>query len=237
MTENKPIGTRPAQTRPAVSRTGIGQAPAAQQRRPAQTGTVGTRPLNPAQAGTRPMRPQGSRTPTAGQAMRTSAPLATQRRVVPQGARPATGVTRPMATHSRQTGGQRPIRPTNSVELFSNPKSLAIIVVIALISGLLLGGMLFGSKSSPAPQGLLGVVKNTDIRQPLRRCGMIDMGQACVLYIVNHTRYDKTVEDYFKQAEDLTGVPIYSIQMANPKYAKRIIRPGHFAEILIPRLR
>ena len=181
-----------------------------------QTGAPQQRPVQ----GVRPV--QGTR-PIQGQAVRRVPAGAT--RTVPQGTRP---VQRPAA--------QRP-QPQRPTGVDMNPKTVGVIAMIALFCGLLLGAMFFGGTSKPVQQGLIGVVKNTDITQPLRRCGLIDKGQACVLYIVNHTRYDKTVEDYFKQAQDLTGVPLYSIQMANPRYAKRIVRPGYFAEIHIPRVR
>ncbi len=118
-----------------------------------------------------------------------------------------------------------------------NPKSLGIVAVLIFVVGIMLGAVMFGGSSKPVQQGLHGVVKNTDIRSNLPRCGRTDRGQACILYIMNSTRYDQIAESFFEEALRLTEVPIYSISMANPKYAKRRIPPGHFAEIHIPKVR
>lgn len=109
----------------------------------------------------------------------------------------------------------------------------------ALVAGMLFGAIFFGGGSGATQQntGLQGVVRNPDITTPMKRCGLIDRGQACVLYIMNTTRYDKRAEDFFDEAVKLTEVQKFSIQMVNPKYAKTLIPPGRFAQIKIPNVR
>ncbi|MBQ6854561.1 MAG: hypothetical protein IJO11_03865 [Alphaproteobacteria bacterium] len=118
-------------------------------------------------------------------------------------------------------------------------KGFMLVSLIVLIIGMMFGSLLFGGGSSPQPQrqGLQGVVRNQDMTTPLRRCGMIDRGEACVLYIMNSTRYDKVAEDFFDEAVKLTEIQKYSISMVNPKYSKTRIPPGYFAEIKIPKIR
>lgn len=118
-------------------------------------------------------------------------------------------------------------------------KTMTIIMVCILLLGLILGAALFGggSKKAEQPQGLTGIVANPDKTTRMPRCGTVEKGQACLLYIMNHTRYDRIAEDFFDEALKLTEVSKYSISMVNPKYAKRRIPPGYFAEIKIPSVR
>ena len=219
-----------------VHRVGIqgsGSAPVV--RRPVQG--QGARPMQPGARrpvqgqGARPMQP-GVRRPVQGQGVRHPQP-GMRRPVQGQGARP-------MQPEAR---GQQPVQKTRveTVQqqgvggLLSQPW---FVGVIAFLCGILIGAMVFTGSSKPQQQvGLSGVVKNTDIRSRTPRCGQIDKGQACVLYIMNNTRYDKIAENFFETALRLTEVPLFSISMANPKYAKRRIPPGAFAEILIPKVR
>ncbi|MDR2901746.1 MAG: hypothetical protein LBU87_01370 [Lactobacillales bacterium] len=120
------------------------------------------------------------------------------------------------------------------------PKVFWSLIAGLVVVGIFIGATLFGGSAPPPPaQGNpFLVVKNPDInaRDGLRRCGMIDKGRACVLYIVNHTTYDKTADEFFDEAVKLTQAPRYSISMVNPKYAKTRIPPGYFAEIKIPNI-
>lgn len=229
---------------------------------PQQAGQMRQRPMQG--AGTPPTgrgaMPQGTR-PMQGRSqnpaqMRQTRPTGTSGMQPVQGARPMQG-TRPMQgvnpTNPMQnaspyrmapTQGQIPPQsaPQNLVSSFQrgqfSTQTMALIAVLILVVGIIMGAMMFGGSSKPAQQaGLQGVVKNTDIRTKLPRCGRIDRGQACILYIMNSTRYDQIAESFFEEALRLTEVPIYSISMANPKYAKRRIPPGHFAEIQIPKVR
>ncbi len=117
-------------------------------------------------------------------------------------------------------------------------KSIGIMLLVTCVIGLFLGSVFFGGGSEQTRTvGLQGVVANPDITTNIPRCGRVDKGQACILYIVNHTRYDKIVEDFFDEAVRLTEVAKYSISMVNPKYAKTRIPPGYFAQIKIPDVR
>ncbi len=118
-------------------------------------------------------------------------------------------------------------------------KMFVVILSLVCVVGMVLGASLFGSSAAPQQQssGFVGVVHNTDLTRDLPRCGMTDRGQACILYIVNHTRYDKKAREFFDEAVRLTEVQKYSISIANPKYAEIRIPPGHFAQIQIPNVR
>lgn len=118
-------------------------------------------------------------------------------------------------------------------------KGILGIFGITFIVGMIFGSIFFGSSggSKQRPVGLQGVIANPDITTEMKRCGLIDKGQACVLYIMNTTRYDKKAEDFFDDAVKLTEIQKFSIQMVNPKYAKMIIPPGRFAQIKIPNVR
>lgn len=118
-------------------------------------------------------------------------------------------------------------------------KPMAMIMGGVLCVGLILGAMMFGGSESTQQQsgGLQGVVRNIDLDKQYPRCGVAEKGQACILYIMNSSRYDKTGEDFFDEAVRLTTASKYSISMVNTRYAKQIIRPGYIAQIKIPNIR
>ncbi len=147
---------------------------------------------------------------------------------------PTTPHTAPTHPHAQTTFAQDFKLPDSVL----TSKSITTLLGAACFLGLLLGGMIFGG-GEPVKKvtGLQGVVRNTDITAPLPRCGRTDRGRSCILYVVNHTRYDKIAEDFFDDAVLLTEIQKYSISMANPKYAKTRIPPGYFAEIKIPDIR
>lgn len=133
---------------------------------------------------------------------------------------------------------QEPLRH-EYIEPQMGPSKAAVffIALCACATGILLGTVLFAGKQQPATivNGLTGVVKNPDLaNQQLRRCGEVDKGRACILYLMNHTRYDRMADTFFDEAVRLTEVAKYSIAMVNPQYAKTLIRPGQIAEIKIP---
>lgn len=225
-------GTR--QTAPIQG--GARQAPGAQGRAPIRQGVPqqgGARPMQRQMAHpqqTRPMNPAGAQMrPQSGM------PHQPQRQQMPQ-QRPTYSQQQMMGT-PQQSPVQQTAIPHNNPMKNVTPKTLGIAAVLLLFIGIILGAMMFSGSSTPQPTGLQGVVRNTDIRAKLPRCGRTDKGQACILYIMNSTRYDQIAESFFEEALRLTEVPIYSISMANPKYAKRRIPPGHFAEIHIPKVR
>ncbi len=119
------------------------------------------------------------------------------------------------------------------------PDSKKKLIVYALIflAGLIFGGIfLGGSDSSEAPvvKGLQGVVSNTDIREPLKRCGMVSMNDACVLYVMNNFSYEKQAKDFFDTVSNLMQRPLSLVTSENIHYQTQRIKPGYFAEIKIP---
>ena len=105
---------------------------------------------------------------------------------------------------------------------------------VGLIFGLLMGG---GETVQQAPTCALRQVPNPDIRRRFPLCGRTSKSEACILYIMNTTPYDATVEDFFTRAEQLTERNKRTISLENPMYSKLRIPPGYFAEIKIPSLR
>ena len=119
-------------------------------------------------------------------------------------------------------------------------KMMAAILCGTAVVGILLGAMIFGGSSAPmaqGPRGLLGVVGNPDIRSNLGRCGTVREDEACVVYIVNHSRNDKRAGAFFKEAVKLTGRQEYMVQIANKQYVNTLIPPGYIAQIQVPPLR
>lgn len=116
-------------------------------------------------------------------------------------------------------------------------KSMAVILGGTFLIGLIFGGSFFSGSTQQVVQGLSGVVGNPDIEPNTPRCGMVSAGQECILYLMNSSRQDRLAETFFDEAVRLTEVAKYSISMANPQYAKRLIKPGYIAQIKIPNVR
>ncbi|MBQ8250654.1 MAG: hypothetical protein IJY92_01925 [Alphaproteobacteria bacterium] len=232
---SNPQQNPPAQgvRRPAQSSQGTGQVPPQGARRPVNPARMapqaGQRPM------TRPVQSAPMSRPATGAAQQGRPTHMVQRAPV-QGQQPYRYQQTQMGQSAVRQSTPQQMQQSASPQL-TNPKTMGILTVGALLFGILLGAMMFSGSSAPAPQGLQGVVRNDDIRVKLPRCGRIDRGQACILYLMNSTRYDRIAESFFEEALRLTEVPIYSISMANPKYAKRRIPPGAFAEIHIPKVR
>ena len=124
---------------------------------------------------------------------------------------------------------------------FNLPPKILQTKFIAVIAGcILLFGMLFGCMMAPTPQvrqtGLGDFVLNQAVLDyPVPRCGQVDVGQACVLYIMNAKKRDQLGKDFFQQAANMTGVQEYTIRINNVAYAEKLIRPGFIAQIYIPK--
>ncbi len=240
---NRPQGARPVGPTGQSMQQGRPMQP--QQGRPMQQQV---RPMQPQQARSmqqgRPMQPQQARSMQQGRPMQ------------PQQGRPMQQQNQGNAPIQRQQSQQttqstQPQKPAanpyvpNFATDFNLPpsvistKGILLISFVALILGMFVGNIFFGSSGSTnqKPTGLTGVIRNPDITTKLPRCGLIDRGQSCILYIMNSTRYDKSAEDFFDEAVKLTEIQKYSIAMVNLKYAKTRIPPGRFAEIKIPDMR
>ena len=145
-------------------------------------------------------------------------------------------------TAAAQASAQLPENPyANNIasELNLPPQILQKKAVIAILAGVLVFGMMmgcvmFGSGKKPVVQGLGDVVRNPRITANMRRCGQIDPNRECILYIMNSKNYDRLGDDFFQEAQDITGVPKYSIQLSNTNYANMLIQPGWIAQLYIP---
>ena len=113
-------------------------------------------------------------------------------------------------------------------------KVMGAILAGVLVFGMMMGCVMFGSGKKPVVQGLGDVVRNPRVTGNMRRCGQIDPNKECVLYIMNHKNFDRLGDDFFQEAQDITGVPKYSIQLSNTNYANMRIQPGWIAQLYIP---
>ena len=108
------------------------------------------------------------------------------------------------------------------------------VFLFGIILGVAMGG---GEEAPQVPECRLKYKANPDIQEKLNLCGVAGPSDPCVLYIMNETRYEKKVEDFFKKAEALTERSDFAIKFENTTYSKLRIPPGYFAEIKIPSLR
>lgn len=122
------------------------------------------------------------------------------------------------------------------------PKVLQTKFVFMFAGIILILGMLFGCVFAPsgAPTqqcgGLGDIVINPAYQNhPVRRCGQVDVNQACVLYIMNARPSDRYGRDFFEQASNITGVPVHTIRISNVEYSEKLIRPGFITQIYIPK--
>ena len=120
-------------------------------------------------------------------------------------------------------------------------KTMSLLFVGMLGIGLVLGAVMFGGGSAPrqaaSSGGLQGVVRNPDIKENLKRCGLVSETSPCIVYLVNHSRIDKRAEAFFDDAIKLTGRQRYLVQIENKQYMNTLISPGQIAQIKIPPLR
>ena len=115
-------------------------------------------------------------------------------------------------------------------------KVMGSILAGLFVFGIMMGCVMFGGETTQRVQGLDGIVANPDAQNKgsLRRCGTIDPNKECVLFIMNAKTHDRLGSDFYQEAQNVTGVPKYSIQLANVQYANALIRPGYIAQIYIP---
>ena len=130
--------------------------------------------------------------------------------------------------------GKNFVKDLNLPPRIMETKVMAAVVAGIVLFGMMMGCMMFGGEETRVVQGLTDVVINPDIQKNLWRCGQIDPNRECVLYIMNAKTYDRLGSDFFQEAQNITGVPKYSIQMINVRYANVLIRPGYIAQIYIP---
>ena len=105
---------------------------------------------------------------------------------------------------------------------------------VGLIFGLMMSG---GSSEPPQLECPLRHVRNPDIQGKFPLCGRVSRAEPCILYVMNTTQYDKSVEDFYAEVQRQTERSIQLISIENPVYSKYLIPPGAFAQIKIPSLR
>lgn len=81
------------------------------------------------------------------------------------------------------------------------------------------------------------VVKNPGKKAKIPVCGLVLKNGSCIFYVLNHSSYDKFAEDFFYEVSSKTGRSIFNIRLENSLYAKKVISPGRFAEIIVPALK
>ena len=159
---------------------------------------------------------------------------------------PSFNVPRPLGEAGASVNATSELPADNFAKALKLPVSIFKTKVMALILGgtvllgMLLGAVFFGGSGNQpvqGPEGLLGVVRNPDLRQDLPRCGMVSEGSPCTVYIVNHSRNDRYAEYFFGEATRLTGRQEYLVMIENQHYAKSRIPPGYIAQIKIPSLK
>ena len=144
-------------------------------------------------------------------------------------------------TDSRPEFVENPYADNFAVDLNLPPKVLQTKVIGSIVAGIFFFGLMMGCAMSGGSgktvvQGLTDVVQNPQVaaNPRMRRCGQTDPNRECILYIMNSKNYDRIAEDFFQEAQDMTGVQKYSIQLSNTRYANALIQPGWIAQIYIP---
>ena len=111
------------------------------------------------------------------------------------------------------------------------------------ISGLFLLGMFFGCAMSggdnETPQKLpqkaiTRIITNRQIQRRLPICGTALLSEPCVFYVLNYSTTDHKPEDYYSYIANAMQRPPNSIKTENILYNKELIKPGYFAEIIVP---
>lgn len=111
------------------------------------------------------------------------------------------------------------------------------------ISGLFLLGMFFGCAMSGGgnetakkiPQkAITRIISNRQIQRPLPICGTALHSEACVFYVLNYSSTDHRPQDYYSYIANAMQRPPNSIKTENILYNNELIKPGFFAEIIVP---
>ena len=114
-------------------------------------------------------------------------------------------------------------------------KKVIWIALACVFVGLLAGKMFFGS-SRVVQNGLQGVVLNPEVPKGRPRCGTVEKGQGCVLYVMNPERRELNGRDFYDLASQLTGRQRFVIETGNMRYSSTKVKPGGIAQLNIPPL-
>ncbi len=116
-------------------------------------------------------------------------------------------------------------------------------LLICMIAISLVMGYNFGKKAGVADcpkcddQMIKRIVGNPYKKEKLPICGTVAPSQACLFYVLNDSSHDKLAEDFFEEVSRKVKRPVFYILAENGPYQKRPIKPGYFAEIIVPALR
>ncbi len=249
----QPQGNRPQGMRPTGQpgmRQGAPTGQPAQRRMPQQAGmNPQGRPVQPqgrpAQVQGRPIQPQGRPAQVQGRPVVQANPNNGHQPVQQRPIQQTSPVQSTQPEQQSQQPAHSPYLPNFASDFNLPPaiittKGILILFICTLIFGMIFGSIFFGGDdSSPKQSGGLNslVVRNEEIKTKLPLCGRTDPGQACVLYLMNTTRYDKIAENFFDDVAKLTELQNMHIAHTNMRYAKKRIPPGAFAQIKVPNVR
>ena len=128
-----------------------------------------------------------------------------------------------------------PHNPDSLKELLHN-KNVLILLAAACLLGIMFGYMSAPKSSGVSGRGLEGVVANQDVPKGRSRCGLVELNQPCVLYIMNPKNHDVSGKEFYPIAASWTGRERYMIETSNMHYGTQRIKPGGIAQINIPSL-
>ena len=111
-----------------------------------------------------------------------------------------------------------------------------IIIVLACFIAISLTQNTAMADSTENSICLPAIVPNLDLTQPFPRCGQTHRDDACILYIMNTSNYDRMAQDFFEEAAQKMGRNRYAVEVENVNHARLRIPPGYFVQIQIPRL-
>lgn len=125
---------------------------------------------------------------------------------------------------------------TESISYLIKNKTVIMMLILAAITGMILGTFIFAGKQTAKSRGLDGVVVNSDVPAGRSRCGLVEPHQGCVLYIMNASRQEVTGKTFYATAAEWTKRQRYLIETGNMHYGSVRIKPGYIAQINIPPL-
>lgn len=133
-------------------------------------------------------------------------------------------------------------RNSRATKTFHNKWLFFVGFLVCMVGISLILGYIYGKKEGvsncPRCENLMikRIVMNPDKKAKLPVCGLVSKNRSCLFYVLNNGPYDKVVEDFFEEVSVKMGRSIFNIRVENPLYAKMIIPPGRFAEIVVPAL-
>ena len=125
---------------------------------------------------------------------------------------------------------------TETIAYLIKNKTVILMLILAGLTGMILGTFIFAGKQTSKSRGLDGVVVNSDVPAGRSRCGLVEPHQGCVLYIMNASRQEVTGKTFYTTAAEWTKRQRYLIETGNMNYSSVRIKPGFIAQINIPPL-